>query len=286
MAKLISLFSRGRVTALRHATCLLALLFVGTLSVPTRGQVPGDRPIAPNPIPVLVELFTAEGCSSCPPADTLLEKMIASQPAAGVEIVGLGEHVDYWNQLGWRDRFSSAEFTARQQAYVDKLGTEQAYTPQMVVDGVVAFVGSDVSAARKAIEQAADTPHGKVRIDVSRPSDRELDVFVTASELPAAQEDDRADLIVVITEDGLQSDVKRGENAGKVLTHAAVVRSMKSIGQANGPGGSARSRVKVSSDWKRDQLKVVAFAQSRKSRRVLATATVRPYADAASGSSR
>jgi hypothetical protein len=284
MPKLIRMFNQGHsATAERAATVLAVALFFGAT---VRGQVPAERPAAAAPTPILVELFTAEGCSSCPPADALLERMIATQPTPGVAIVGLGEHVDYWNQLGWRDRFSSAEFTARQQAYVDNFDVENAYTPQMVVDGTVAFVGSDVQAARRALEQAAAVRHAKVSIDHSQPADRELEIVVTVSALQAPPQDDRADIIVAITEDGLRSDVKRGENAGKVLVHTAVVRSMKDIGQLNGAEGRARTRLKVSPEWRREQLKIVAFAQSRKSRRVLGTAVVRPYADPGSASGR
>src|SRR5512138_543120 len=128
--------------------------------------------------PVLIELFTSEGCSSCPPADKLLERMVESQPSSGVQIIGLGEHVDYWDRLGWKDRFSSTEFTTRQDAYVDRFATGPAYTPMMVVDGKTAFVGSDAQAARRAVEDAARAPHGLLNVEGSQSSEHLLTVTV------------------------------------------------------------------------------------------------------------
>jgi len=223
-------------------------------------------------VPVLVELFTAEGCSSCPPADTLLEKLIESQPAAGAEIVALGEHVDYWDRLGWKDRFSSAALTSRQQKYADRSKGSDIYTPQMVVDGRDAFVGSDVNAARRAIERAIAAPHGVVRLALDLADSSVVHVTATVSGLPPASPGDRADLIVAVTEDRLRTDVKRGENQGRTLSHAAVVRDLRTVAEALGASSSADAKIKLASDWVRLHLKIVAFVQERSSRRVLATA--------------
>ena len=280
-----------------------------------------DSHAAP-PTPILVELFTSEGCSDCPPADALLEKLIAGQPASGVAIIGLGQHVDYWNRLGWKDRFSSAALTERQQLYQARFRTESIYTPQMVVDGRVELVGSDTNAARRAIERASTWPHGVVRIDIdsdgARPfpasarsrdqpappgladqpapgrQDRRGDVGrpfqgrrdsvddpksvalqVTVSDLPRLGRGDRADIVVAVTEDHLRSDVKRGENHGRTLAHAAVVRYLAAIGQAAYNGvSSARADIPLAADWQRDQLKVVAFVQELRGRTILASASV------------
>src|SRR5262245_21938038 len=242
---------------------------VGTETSPSP---PRPQSAAGTPIRVLVELFTAEGCSSCPPADTLLEKLIESQPAAGVQIVGLGEHVDYWDRLGWKDRFSSAALTVRQQRYADRAKGGDVYTPQMVVDGQDAFVGSDLAAARRAIEAAIARPHGTVRLAVDMPEGGSVHVTATIGGLPGSSGGDRADLLVAVTEDHLRTDVKRGENQGRTLTHAAVVRELRTVAEGVGPSSSADARFKLASDWARANLNVVAFVQERKSRRVLATA--------------
>jgi hypothetical protein len=222
-------------------------------------------------VPILVELFTAEGCSSCPAADVLLEKMIESQPATGVELVGLGEHVDYWDNLGWKDRFSSAKLTARQQGYAARFKTGDVYTPQMIVDGREAFVGSDLNAARRAIESASGLPHGVIHAAIETSTGNTLAVSVAATQLPPVTPGDHAEIVVAIIEDGLRTEVKRGENQGRTLTHAAVVRTLQVIGEASGDASTSRARFTLSSDWRRDSLKIVAFAQERGSRRVLAT---------------
>lgn len=247
----------------------------------------GRGPQAASPVPVLVELFTSEGCSDCPPADKVLDQLIQMQPASGAEVIGLGAHVDYWDRLGWKDRFSSAALTKRQRVYATRFANDSIYTPQMVVDGRVQFVGSDAAAARRAIGKAISEPHGVVRVtieDVARSfpgrGDRgaespALHVTVTVTDLPKLSRADRADIVVAMTEDGLRSDVKRGENKGRTLTHAAVARCMATIGEVTSEGPtSASATIPVAADWKRDQLKVVAFVQERRSRRILASAAV------------
>ncbi len=221
---------------------------------------------------VLVELFTSEGCSDCPPADAVLQKLIDTQPVGGAVIVGLGQHVDYWDRLGWKDRFSSAALTSRQQAYATRFRSESIYTPQIVVDGRAELVGSDAGAARRAIERSLAAPHGTVRLVVDAETAGALVVSVTASDLPRVARGDRADLVVAITEGRLQSDVTRGENKGRVLMHAAVVRYMATIGEAGGP--PVRAEVALSPDWQRDHLNVVAFVQERHGRGILASALV------------
>ena len=220
--------------------------------------------------PIVIELFTSEGCSSCPPADALLQRFAETQP----DVIALGEHVDYWDRLGWKDRFSSAAFTARQEIYASRFNGEGAYTPQMVVDGREGFVGSDLRAAQTALDRARSTPHGTMRVEVT-PSAGALAVTMTVSDLPKLSRGDRADVVVAVTEDRLRSDVKRGENRGRVLAHAAVVRHLATAGEAAADGPSTiRTEIPLGADWQRAALKVVAFAQERRGRAILASAAV------------
>jgi hypothetical protein len=246
---------------------------VGVAALAMMGTAPeASPPEAAEAVPVLVELFTAEGCSSCPPADKLLELMIASQPAAGVQIVGVGEHVDYWDTSGWKDRFSSSAFTARQQAYADRMKLESIYTPQFVVDGIDAMVGTDVDAARKAIDRARTRPHGAIALAIDGSASSALALSIDISGLPPIQSGDRADLVVAVVEDHLQTDVKKGENRGRVLTHAAVARQWITVSEITGSSQTAHAEVKLKPEWRREHLAVVAFVQERASRHVLAVA--------------
>jgi len=233
-----------------------------------------SRAASPDATPVVVELFTSEGCSDCPPADAVLEKLIGTRAVAGADVIGLGQHVDYWDQLGWKDRFSSAALTNRQHIYGAHFRLESVYTPQIVVDGQAQLVGSDGRAAVKAIERAAATPHAGVQLDLERRGEAAVGVTVHLRDVPAEGHGDRHDVIVAVTEDHLRSDVTRGENHGRTLTHAAVVRSMTTIGQAGTGESTLRADLPIGDDWKRGELKVVAFVQEQRGRAILGAASM------------
>jgi hypothetical protein len=205
------------------------------------------------PQPVIVELFTSEGCSSCPPADELLAELVHKQPVDGAQIIPLAFHVDYWNKLGWTDRFSSPEFTQRQREYGRAMKLRSMYTPQMVVDGREEFVGSDEATARKSIEQAAKEQ--KANVQLTTEGNR---VHVRVSNLPSKQE---CDVWLAVTEDDLQSDVRRGENRGRKLSHVAVVRRLIRLGRTHGVDWSGDAEFAVDREWKPEKLRVVAFVQ-------------------------
>src|SRR5207248_2505171 len=226
---------------------------------------------APRPTPVLVELFTSEGCSSCPPADALLQTLVNTQSIAGAEVIALGHHVDYWDRLGWRDRFSSGASTNRQQRYAQVFNIDAVYTPQLVVDGRDQFVGSDANAARRTIGRAAAGPHATVAIALGPADAGRVTATVTIAELPKISRGDKADLVVAITESGLRSDVRGGENRGRQLAHAPVVRQLTTIGEISADA-ALQSNLAIAPAWQRERVMVVAFVQERFSRQVLGAA--------------
>ncbi|MDE3196346.1 MAG: DUF1223 domain-containing protein [Acidobacteriota bacterium] len=175
-------------------------------------------------VPVLVELFTSEGCSSCPPADQLLRKLDRDQPVPAAEMIVLSEHVDYWNSLGWRDPFSSPQFTERQREYAQVLSGD-VYTPEMVVDGAKGFVGSDEHDVRRSVEQAARAGKALIRIEAAR-EDRRTRVSIRF-EQPA-----EGTLYLALAHEQMASQVLRGENAGRDLSHVAVVYNLQKLGKA------------------------------------------------------
>ncbi len=198
-----------------YASALIALLAAGA-----RGEARSARP----EVPVLVELFSSEGCSSCPPAEQVLSRLLA-QPPDGVRVIALEEHVDYWDELGWKDRYASPIFTRRQEAYVRRMGLTGPYTPQLVVGGRSQVVGGDERAARKSITGAASAPGGVLELEQARSDAAGLLLGVRAEWTGGA-----ADVVLATVRDHARDKVGSGENAGKVLDHVALVRTLLVVG--------------------------------------------------------
>ncbi len=254
---------------MKSAVIFLFLIFSAACAVNTvESQKRAENPQSAIPNlqskqPVLVELFTSEGCSSCPPADRALAFLEKEQPFAQAEIITLALHVDYWNYLGWKDEFSTPLFTQRQELYVEKLKVDSSYTPQMIVDGKIQFVGSDSGKAAKAIVEAAKIQKGK--IEIVRNNDK---LTVKITDLPAHE---NSIIFLAIAEDNLVSKVGRGENSGKRLEHQSVVRELKSIGTLNPPENSVELEtiLQLNQNWKKENLKIIVFVQENDSRRIL-----------------
>jgi hypothetical protein len=213
----------------------------------------GVAPAAPGAVAV-VELFTSEGCSSCPPADALLNAIGEAARKDGVPVYALAFHVDYWDRLGWPDPFARPEYTRRQAGYGD------LYTPEMVVNGTTAFTGSDRDRAEKAIAAALARP---APVDLKVTAKRDGSVTVTLPKPPSG-----ARLAVALAEDGLVVDVQRGENGGRTLRHDAVVRAFATAA----PAATVQLSLSVPPDLHPDRARVVAWVQDEASHAVLGAA--------------
>jgi len=182
---------------------------------------------------VLVELFTSEGCSSCPPADELLRQVNQQKTSQGQVIIGISEHVSYWNGLGWKDPFSSEQFTERQNEYSAKFHTEGPYTPQMVVNGREQFVGSDSGKLHEALASESTRKQVQLHIVDARVAGAGLTFSYSAEDLPA---NTSLQVMAAIVDDIDRSSVQRGENSGRSLQHVFVVRALASVATLHDAG--------------------------------------------------
>jgi hypothetical protein len=225
-----------------------------------------------NRTPVLVELFTSEGCSSCPPADALLAKFDQTQPISGAEIIVLGEHVDYWDGQGWHDRFSSHQYTERQNEYCGRLHVESPFTPQMIVDGTDQFVGNDAAHAVRAIQHAAQTP--KIQLILSQPVVNAQKVSASVSS-PAITATKKADIYAALVDLKDTTEVRGGENGGHRLQHVGVLRSLQRVGKLKDLGaGPVSFSLNAPADGKPSEMRVVVFAQESGQGAVLGAVSV------------
>src|SRR6266568_2353148 len=238
---------------MKHCSMFCLILFVAITSVAAPQQ------------PVVVELFTSEGCSDCPPADDLLSAMV-QRPPADLNLVPLAFHVTYWDTGGWRDRFSDIHYTERQKEYQTQFHTQSVYTPQSIIDGRYAAVGNNTSQVFALIRRAAAEPK-PVTVEISTSGDS---VTVTAH---APDDKLSGKVLLAITEDGLSTEVKGGENRSRTLHHSAVVRSLEDLGKLKGGTLSRTVRLKLKNDWQRDKLHAVVVVQD-KTDRVLGAATM------------
>lgn len=242
----------------RHLLSIAIPGFILSLSILMTGSANAQTEAKTARTPVLVELFTAEGCSSCPPADALLGKLEHLQPVNGAQIIILGEHVDYWDKDGWRDRFSSADHTARQTEYANRLHVGSGiYTPQMIVDGTDQFLGSDAQHALKSITTAAQTPKVNLTLANITVDGRRVSGEVSSPAFPV-----KGDLYAVLVDPVDTTDVKGGENGGKHLEHAGVVRTMQRIGSLKDlAAGPRKFNLNAPSGAVPSGMRVIVFAQ-------------------------
>ncbi len=244
---------------------LVAVLSIGVLAVHPQ-TVRG----AEARTPVFVELFTSEGCSSCPPADRLLQKL-DGQPLQGAELIVLSEHVDYWNHIGWKDPYSASMYSQRQSAYARRFGLDGPYTPQMVVDGTSEFVGSDSGLADKALQKAIGVAKIGVHLSsISADASNTLHAHLETGLLEGSFGARAADVYVAVALNHAESQVSAGENSGHRLVHVAVVRGLTKIGELK-QGKMLAQDVQLKLDPGSDpaSLRLIAFVQEPRQGRVL-----------------
>ena len=210
---------------------LAVALSVAVISFCMPAKIHAQTRLAKSPLShssaVLIELFTSEGCSDCPPADDLLRQVSGSQTEDGQLIVGISEHVTYWNSLGWRDPFSADQYTERQNAYGTHFGLDSVYTPQMVVNGREQFVGSDRRALATALASEAQRKQIELHITSAQIAGKSITFSYSAMSLPT---NDSLQLVAMIVDDMDRSSVSRGENSGRNLTHVSVARAIAPLG--------------------------------------------------------
>jgi hypothetical protein len=245
-------------TFFRFSALLLALAVLAP-----RGGA--GEPAATSDRVAVVELFTSQGCSSCPPADRLLSKLAHDARYQG-KVIPLSFHVDYWNSIGWTDPFSSARWSQRQQAYAGRVfHTNRIYTPQVVVNGHTECVGnSEGDVLGRITDALATEPAARISLAVAPPTpDGHLKVNVGAKLAKAVAAGD-LDLWVAVYESGLSTDVKAGENASRVLRNDRVVRRLEKAFTLPGTAGAEKSGeivLGIDKRWKIEDLGVAAFLQ-------------------------
>jgi hypothetical protein len=240
----------------RLLAVLAAVAVVATLALTMHGAPPKL-----GPTPVVVELFTSQGCSSCPPADALIHD-ITNDPALRGRIIPLAFHVDYWDRLGWRDPFSSAEWSQRQARYSAAMRLSSSYTPQAVVGGKRELVGSNRSGLNAALENLSNAkPAGEIGLTIRRESS--AIVATIHASVPA-----RDDVFLAVTEDDVTTKVPHGENAGRTLTNDAIVRRLVRVAP-----GQTSVTIPIDVTWRR--VSAVAFAQDRNTLAIDAASTAR-----------
>ncbi|GAC1585810.1 MAG: DUF1223 domain-containing protein [Ginsengibacter sp.] len=210
----------------------------------------------------VVELFTSEGCSSCPPADQVIAKI--QQEDSNQPVYILAFHVDYWNNSAWKDVFSSAAYSKRQSEYANWLNLTSVYTPQIVVNGKKEFVGSQEGVLRSEIKNKLDQP-GRIFLRLE-----DLKMNGTTANFSYHSESNSSDLhlqVALVQKSG-ETYVKRGENGGRTLSHIQIVKRFESL-NLNGKN-IGNIKIDIPSELKNQKLEVIAFLQNTRNGEIVA----------------
>lgn len=254
------------VTALVLASCAHVEPPAGAESTTETGALAGEA--LAEPAPVVLELFTSQGCSSCPPADRTLTRLGKDAALAG-RVVPLAYHVDYWNYIGWRDPFSSPAWTERQYAYARAFKADGVYTPQLVVNGRTHLNGAEEARIRTLVAEMSRAPAARVALDVTR-GDGTV-AAVVRSEVGTAIEAAKLETVVVLFENGITTPVRRGENSGRTLENDYIVRAVERAGAVEPKKGASvrgSATFRLDPSWRADRLGVAAFVQDPSTMRI------------------
>ena len=265
--------SKTSPTARLRTILLVASMSIAPLSLSPSlaANQPAPPPDQP-PVPILIELFTSEGCSSCPPVDEFVRHIDETQPVAGAQLIVLSEHVDYWDHDGWKDKYSSAQFTERQNGYVHAMNLQTAYTPQMVVDGYIELKGSSADIEQTFAKElkVAKIPVRITSAKIDAPSQLRVKIEADAPEKHGGA------VWVAVALDHAASQVSAGENSGKQLQHVAVVEELRKVGKLDkGKPFAQDIAVKLKPDTDPKNLRIIAFIQESNEGKVLGATGVK-----------
>ncbi|NOW94821.1 thioredoxin family protein [Mucilaginibacter sp. SG564] len=258
----------------------LAAGFITAITVSAAFIIPRDTAPAKNKIMVagkgfaVIELFTSEGCSSCPPADELVARMQKEDKDKPVYILAF--HVDYWNRLGWKDVFSSAEYSKRQNQYANWLNLQSVYTPQIVVNGKKEFVGSEEGTLRNAITTAL---RGNPATTLTLNTQKGQDHIVVQYRVSNAEKN--SDLLLALVQKAAQTKVQRGENGGRTLSHVQIVHKIQS--QPLNTGGNGNTTITLPQGINTQDWEVIGLVQNKTNGEILAAAKANLTTTASTG---
>ncbi len=262
--------------ALKHGILLISALACSPVLGPAQSG-PSDHSAPSQPAtdahPVVVELFTSEGCSSCPPADLFLQKLDNYQPVQGAQLIVLSEHVTYWDHDGWKDPNSSAALTERQTVYENALGDKDVFTPQIIVDGDREVTLENLSHVEDVLKQARDAT--KISVQISSVTVDATDPSLLRAHVDAGENFTKhnADVYVAVALNHVESQVLRGENGGHHLVHVAVVQKLTRVGKlSKGKSFADDVQLKLAPAEDPKNLRVIAFVQESGPGKILGSA--------------
>lgn len=208
----------------------------------------------------LLELYTSEGCSSCPPADELLGKIQNELRDKNVYV--LSYHVDYWDKQGWKDIFSNADYTKRQYDYARYMGKDPIYTPQVIINGKIDYIGSQETSLRNGIKSALSK---SASTNLSLEATQNASALAVNYTVEGTSKNSR--LLIAVVQKEAKSNVKRGENANRVLSHYQIVRQLQAVDLNKAKKGTAS--VHLPKNYNAQDFEIIGFVQDMNSGAIL-----------------